>query len=84
MDSVGGLLGAEIGMVPIVGSWAELAGLRLTAERMAGRRRRVATVLVHRVGPDAEPVPDPAEPGVDDDGQSPGPAGADQDAEDRT
>ena len=84
VDSVGGLLGAEIGMVPIVGSWAELAGLRLTAERMAGRRRRVATVLVHRVGPDAEPVPDPAEPGVDDDGQSPGPAGADQDAEDRT
>ncbi|MGB3762245.1 MAG: CBS domain-containing protein, partial [Ornithinimicrobium sp.] len=46
VDSVGGLLAATIGMVPIVGSTAEVAGLLLTAERMAGRRRRVATVLV--------------------------------------
>ncbi|MGB3257838.1 MAG: hemolysin family protein [Ornithinimicrobium sp.] len=46
VDSVGGLLAATIGMVPIVGSTAEVAGLVLTAERMAGRRRRVATVLV--------------------------------------
>jgi CBS domain containing-hemolysin-like protein len=49
VDSVGGLLAAAIGMVPIVGSHAEISGLRLTAERMAGRRRRVATVLVDRV-----------------------------------
>lgn len=48
VDSVGGLLAAQIGMVPIVGSSAEIAGLRLTAERMAGRRRRVATLLVDR------------------------------------
>ena len=54
VDSVGGLLAAEIGMVPIVGSWAEVSGLRLTAERMAGRRRRVATVLVDRVEPEQE------------------------------
>lgn len=54
VDSVGGLLGAEIGMVPIVGSWCEVAGLRLTAERMAGRRRRVATVLVTRVEPEEQ------------------------------
>ncbi len=46
VDSVGGLLAATIGMVPIVGSAIEVAGLTLTAERMAGRRRRVATVLV--------------------------------------
>ncbi len=52
VDSVGGLLAALIGMVPIVGSSAEIAGVSLTAERMAGRRRRVATVLVRR----AEPV----------------------------
>ncbi len=54
VDSVGGLLAAEIGMVPIVGAWAEVAGLRLTAERMAGRRRRVATLLVHRVEPEEQ------------------------------
>ncbi|MGB3828167.1 MAG: hemolysin family protein [Ornithinimicrobium sp.] len=49
VDSVGGLLAATIGMVPIVGSTAQVGGLSLTAERMAGRRRRVATVLVTRV-----------------------------------
>lgn len=54
VDSVGGLLAAEIGMVPIVGSYAQIAGLRLTAERMAGRRRRVATVLVDRIETDQE------------------------------
>lgn len=49
VDSVGGLLAAQIGLVPIVGSTADIAGLRLTAERIAGRRRRVSTVLVSRV-----------------------------------
>lgn len=53
VDSVGGLLAATIGMVPIVGSAIEVAGLRLTAERMAGRRRRVATVLVAPVAADS-------------------------------
>jgi Mg2+/Co2+ transporter CorC len=48
-DTVGGLLSAIIGMVPLVGSSGQIAGLELTAERMAGRRRRVATVLVKRV-----------------------------------
>ena len=61
VDSVGGLLAALIGMVPIVGSAAEVAGLKLTAERMAGRRRRVATVLVSRVEPDQDPAQDPAQ-----------------------
>ncbi|QFG68887.1 hemolysin family protein [Ornithinimicrobium pratense] len=49
VDSVGGLLATAIGMVPIQGSVGEVAGLELTAERMAGRRRRVATVLVRRL-----------------------------------
>ncbi|USQ78495.1 hemolysin family protein [Ornithinimicrobium faecis] len=71
VDSVGGVLAAEIGMVPIVGSWAEVAGLRLTAERMAGRRRRVATVLVARV-----------EPEQDDDEESATPGGSDHESED--
>lgn len=57
-DTVGGLLSALIGMVPLVGSSGQVAGLELTAERMAGRRRRVATVLVREV----EPAPEDGEP----------------------
>jgi CBS domain containing-hemolysin-like protein len=48
VDTVGGLLTKAIGRVPIVGSSARIAGLELTAERMAGRRHRVASVIVHR------------------------------------
>ncbi|MEI2765622.1 MAG: hemolysin family protein [Dermatophilaceae bacterium] len=48
VDTVGGLLAKAIGRVPIVGSTAQVQGLRLAAERMAGRRHRIATVLVHR------------------------------------
>ena len=47
-----------IGRVPIVGSHGTVAGLVLTAERMAGRRHRVATVIVRRAETRAdEPVP---------------------------
>ena len=49
VDTVGGLLTKMIGRVPIVGSSATIAGLTLTAERMAGRRHRVASVIVGRV-----------------------------------
>ena len=59
VDTVGGLLGKTTGMVPIVGSTCEVAGLRLVAERMSGRRNRVATVLVERV--EADVVSDEAE-----------------------
>ncbi|WP_323097138.1 hemolysin family protein [Intrasporangium sp. YIM S08009] len=48
VDTVGGLLTKVIGRVPIVGSTGRIAGLELTAERMAGRRHRVASVIVHR------------------------------------
>ena len=48
VDTVGGLLTKAIGRVPIVGSSARISGLELTAERMAGRRHRVASVIVHR------------------------------------
>ncbi|WP_377643309.1 hemolysin family protein [Oryzobacter terrae] len=50
VDTVGGLIGKTIGRVPILGSTCEVAGLRLTAERMSGRRHRIATVVVERVG----------------------------------
>jgi len=49
VDTVGGLLGKTIGLVPIPGSHCEVAGLSLTAERMAGRRHRIATVVVRRL-----------------------------------
>ncbi|MGC1207659.1 MAG: hypothetical protein WA880_06845, partial [Ornithinimicrobium sp.] len=59
------LLAATVGMVPIEGSSAEVAGLSLTAERMAGRRRRVATVLVSRSTPQDVPEDD-ADPDASD------------------
>jgi len=49
VDTVGGLLGKTIGLVPIPGSSGEVAGLSLTAERMAGRRNRIDTVIVRRL-----------------------------------
>jgi CBS domain containing-hemolysin-like protein len=48
VDTVGGLIGKTIGRVPIVGSQCEVAGLLLKAERMAGRRHRIASVVVER------------------------------------
>jgi CBS domain containing-hemolysin-like protein len=49
VDTVGGLIGKAIGRVPIVGSRCEVAGLALSAERMAGRRHRIASVIVERL-----------------------------------
>jgi len=49
VDTVGGLLGKTIGLVPIPGSHGVVSGLLLTAERMAGRRHRIATVVVRRL-----------------------------------
>jgi CBS domain containing-hemolysin-like protein len=72
VDSVGGLLATAIGRVPIVGSVGRVAGLELTAERMAGRRRRVATVLVRRLDPAAVEDEDD-QPGRRDDASSPEP-----------
>jgi CBS domain containing-hemolysin-like protein len=63
VDTVGGLIGKTIGRVPILGSSCEVAGLRLTAERMAGRRHRIATVIVERVAPSGHAMMEPAETG---------------------
>jgi CBS domain containing-hemolysin-like protein len=52
VETVGGLLAHELGRVPIAGAEATVAGLRLTAENLAGRRNKLGTVLVQRV--DAE------------------------------
>ncbi|MGL4173694.1 MAG: hemolysin family protein [Actinomycetota bacterium] len=45
VDTVGGLLAKLIGRVPIPGASARIDGLELTAERLAGRRHRIATVV---------------------------------------
>jgi CBS domain containing-hemolysin-like protein len=51
VETVGGLLAQRLGRVPIAGSVATVAGLRLTAESLAGRRNRIGTVTVERVVP---------------------------------
>jgi CBS domain containing-hemolysin-like protein len=54
VETVGGLLAQRLGRVPIAGSVATVAGLRLTAESLAGRRNRIGTVRVERVTPDGD------------------------------
>ena len=49
VETVGGLLAHELGRVPIASSQVTVAGLRLTAENLAGRRNKLGTVLVERV-----------------------------------
>jgi CBS domain containing-hemolysin-like protein len=49
VETVGGLLAHALGRVPIAGSEATVAGLRLTAESLAGRRNRIGTVVAARV-----------------------------------
>ncbi|MFI7451306.1 hemolysin family protein [Nonomuraea sp. NPDC049714] len=62
VETVGGLLAHALGRVPIAGSQAEVAGLRLTAESLAGRRNRISTVMVRRVTPaEGDVVPAAAE-----------------------
>jgi CBS domain containing-hemolysin-like protein len=54
VDTAGGLLAKAIGKVPLAGSSAAVAGLVVTAERVQGRRRQVATLLVRRAEPEDE------------------------------
>ncbi len=58
VETVGGLLARELGLVPIEGASAEIGGLRLVAESTGGRRNRVDTMLVCRV---EQPAADDAE-----------------------
>jgi CBS domain containing-hemolysin-like protein len=56
VETVGGLLARELGRVPIEGSQAEVAGLRLVAESLGGRRNRIDTLLVCK-------IPEPSDDG---------------------
>ena len=51
VDTVGGLLAKALGKVPLTGSAAETGGLRLEAEHVEGRRKKLATLLVRRTSP---------------------------------
>jgi Mg2+/Co2+ transporter CorC len=46
VDTVGGLMAKDLGIVPISGAVVRLPGFVLTAEAPVGRRHRIATVLV--------------------------------------
>jgi CBS domain containing-hemolysin-like protein len=71
VETVGGLLAHALGRVPIEGSTAEVGPadggpvLSLKAETIAGRRNRIGTVLVHRLGATAADAA-----GADDSGRS--------------
>jgi CBS domain containing-hemolysin-like protein len=56
VETVGGLLASALGRVPIPGATATVGGLSLSAERAAGRRNQIGTVVVHRVAADADRV----------------------------
>ncbi|MCD0447131.1 hemolysin family protein [Glycomyces sp. A-F 0318] len=60
VDTVAGLLAAELGKVPLAGDRARLAGLELTAEGTVGRRNRIETVRVARLPEADETVPEAA------------------------
>jgi len=58
VDTAGGLLAKALGQVPIAGSTADISGLHLAADRIEGRRRRVATLFVNRIpAPSAQQSP---------------------------
>ncbi|UZN01792.1 hemolysin family protein [Cellulomonas sp. S1-8] len=57
VDTAAGLLAKALGKVPLPGSVGEIHGLRLEAERVEGRRKRLATVLVHRAADADEGTP---------------------------
>jgi CBS domain containing-hemolysin-like protein len=48
VDTVGGLMAKQLGIVPIPGAVVEISNWTLTAESTAGRRHRIDTVLISR------------------------------------
>jgi CBS domain containing-hemolysin-like protein len=55
VETVGGLLAAELGRVPIPGATATARGLTFVAEGAKGRRNQVGTVVISRNGTDDVP-----------------------------
>jgi CBS domain containing-hemolysin-like protein len=50
VETVGGLLAAELGRVPIPGATVSTQGLTFTAEGTKGRRKQIGTVIISRDG----------------------------------
>jgi CBS domain containing-hemolysin-like protein len=50
VETVGGLMAKQLNRVPIAGSVVKVAGLEMVAERSSGRRNRIGTVIVTRIG----------------------------------
>lgn len=48
VDTVGGLLTKELGRLPKAGDTVSVSGLRLSADRIEGRRKRLITVIAAR------------------------------------
>ncbi|WP_277211515.1 hemolysin family protein [Isoptericola croceus] len=53
VDTAGGLLAKALGKVPLPGAGADVGALRLEAERVEGRRKQLASILVRRSAPEA-------------------------------
>lgn len=49
IDTIGGYMAKMLGRVPIPGSSIEISGWRFTAERPAGRRHRITSILAEKV-----------------------------------
>jgi CBS domain containing-hemolysin-like protein len=49
VETVGGLMAKQLNKIPIAGSVVKYDGLELVAERSAGRRNRIGTVIVTRI-----------------------------------
>jgi CBS domain containing-hemolysin-like protein len=58
VETVGGLLAAELGRVPIPGASVTAQGLTFFAEGAKGRRKQVGTVLITRAGADTASTAD--------------------------
>lgn len=58
IDTIGGYMAKMLGRVPIPGSSIEISGWRFTAERPAGRRHRITSILAEKVDEESE-VPKP-------------------------
>jgi CBS domain containing-hemolysin-like protein len=48
VDTAGGLLAKALGKVPLAGATADITGLHLVADRIEGRRKQLASILVRR------------------------------------
>lgn len=48
VNSVGGLLVKALGRLAKAGEWAEVSGIKITAEKIEHRRKRLITVIVER------------------------------------